>query len=168
MERIMPQCEEWPRFREWAVVLSSCQASFTPEQKLSRAYFHLFAAISACHWLLGEYKYEGKELTGIFVGKDNQKGTIDIFGVCEIIYWMLKTLDPNFNPSFEGRWGPDFLPPNVTAPATTRATKMVRELGLFPNRFWNLALVSERKQVDSPGLMETAVNHPQLRQDKHD
>jgi len=66
---------------------------------------------------------------------------------------MLTTLDPNLNPSFEGRWGPDFLPPNVTAPATTGATKMVSELGLCPNRFWNLALVSQPKQVDLPGLM---------------
>jgi hypothetical protein len=59
MERIMPKNEEWSRFREWIVVISSCQALFTPEQKLSRSYFRLSAAISACHWLLGEYKYEG-------------------------------------------------------------------------------------------------------------
>ena len=36
------------------------------------------------------------------------------------------------------------------------------------NWFWSLALLSEQKLMDFPGLMETAVNHPQLRHDKHD
>jgi len=164
---LIPQCE-WQKFREWAVVLSSCHASFAPEERVTRAYFHLFAAIDACQSLLDEYLREGKQLTGVLIGKENQKCTIDIFGVCEIIYWMLTTLDPKINPSIDGRWGPDFLPIHITAPAVAKATAMAKELGLCPNRFWNLAGVTERKQVDLPGLMEMAIRHPRLRHAQHD
>ncbi|KAI0002611.1 hypothetical protein F4779DRAFT_129392 [Xylariaceae sp. FL0662B] len=168
MDKLMPQCE-WPRFREWALLLVSCQASFSPEGKLSRAHTHLAAAANIFHWLLIEYKHRGNELTETLDGKDDQKSTVDLFGICEVIYWMVIIQGSlGLNTVVEGRWGPDFLPPNVTAPAVTKAVQQARELGLCPNRFWNLALVSERKYVDLPVLMEAALEHPQLRHEKHD
>ncbi|KAF4226493.1 hypothetical protein CNMCM8980_004696 [Aspergillus fumigatiaffinis] len=166
IEDVMPSCE-WPQFREWAVTLSSCHASFAPEEKVTRAYFHLFAAIDACQSLLFEYHQEAKQLTGELIGKEQQTWNIDIFGVGEVIYWMLTTLDTKINPSLEGRWAPDFLPMHITAPAVARAIAMSKEMEICPNRFWNLAGVAERKQVDLPGLMETAVRHSQLRHAQH-
>jgi hypothetical protein len=168
IESLLPKCE-WPKFREWAVVLASCHATFAPRERVTRAYFHLFAAIDGCQSILAEYLREGKQvaLTGVLAGKDGQT-TIDIFGVCEIIYWLLTILDPQINPSFDGRWGPDFLPAHVTAPAIAKAIEEAKGLGLCPSRFWNLAGVTERKQLDLPGLMETAIDHPQLQHAKHD
>ena len=167
-DKLMPQCE-WPRFREWALLLISCQASFGPEGKLSRAHTHLAAAANILHWLLIHYKHKAKELRGTLDGKDDQRSIVDPFGICEVIYWMIIIqASRGMNTVVEGRWGPDFLPPNVTAPAVTKAISQARELGLCQNRFWNLALVSERKHVDLPVLMETAVSYPQLRHEKHD
>jgi len=40
-----------------------------------------------------------------------------------------------------------------------KASENARKLGLCPNRLWNLAIISERKQADLPGLMDIAQHH---------
>jgi hypothetical protein len=168
MDKIVPRCE-WSRFREWALMLISCQVSCTPEQKLRRPHFHLSAAANACHLLLLGYRSERKKMSGVLLGKDGEEITVDPFGVCEVISWMLTVQDSmGLNAVFEGRWGTDFLQPSITAPAVKKATREAHKLGLCQNRLWNLALVSERKHIDLPALMETATKHPQLRHEDHD
>jgi len=169
MDRVVPRCE-WARFREWALILTSCQASCTPEQRLLRPHFHLSAAAKICHWLLYQYKDERKKMTKVLLDKDGEELIVDLFGVCEIIYWMQTAQHhlTGFSGVFEGRWSPEFLQPSITAPAVKQATREAHKLGLCQNRFWNLALISERKYMDLPGLMETAVKHPQLRHKDHD
>jgi hypothetical protein len=167
-EKMVPQCE-WSRFREWASSLISCQMSFSPEQKLTRPHTHLSAAANIGHWLLIEYKHQAKKLTGTLVEKEDKTSTLDLFGVCEVIYWMI-TIQTSIGlcTVIEDKWGPEFLPSDITSRAVTKATGRARKLGLCQNRVWNLALVTERKHVDLPELMETAKNHPQLRHDTHD
>ncbi|KAF9771292.1 hypothetical protein IL306_011084, partial [Fusarium sp. DS 682] len=148
-ETLVPQCQ-WPRFREWAVALSSCHESFGPKERITPAYSHLIAAIGACQSLLENT--EKAQLTGVLVGKANQTSTTDVFGVCEVIYWMLTTLDTKLSPVWDGRWGPNFLPADITAPAVANAIETAKELGLCPNRFWNLIGVTERKQAELPAL----------------
>ena len=167
IDKCVPRCE-WPKFREWAVALSSCHASFLPQQRVSRAYFHLFSAIEACQWLLGEYRYEGKPISGRLIEDWGKTATIDVFGVCEIIYWMLTIVDRGSHIAYGGRWGPNFLSKNITGPAIAKAIERARNLEICPNRLWNLTGVAERKEVDLPGLIETASKYPQLRQDGHD
>lgn len=167
IEKCVPQCE-WPNFRKWAVALSSCHASFAPQQRVSRAYFHLFAAIDACQGLLGEYKYTGRPISGRLIEDWGKTITIDLFGVCEIIYWMLTTVDRGINPAFGGRWGPRFLSKNITTPSITKSIENASQLGICLNRLSNLTQVAERKEVDLPGLMDMASNYPQLRHEGHD
>jgi len=73
MDKIAPRCE-WSRFREWTLMLISCQVSCTPEQRLLRPHFHISTAANAYHLLLG---------------RDGEEVTVYPFGVCQIICWML-------------------------------------------------------------------------------
>jgi hypothetical protein len=63
--------------------------------------------------------------------------------------------------------GPGFLPEEVVWQAVVKATERARKLGLCQNRIWNSAAVSERRDVDLPGLMETAQHYPTLRRVLH-
>ncbi|GIC87631.1 uncharacterized protein Aud_004017 [Aspergillus udagawae] len=167
MKRYAPRCE-WRRFREWALALVACQLSFGPEQKLTLAYTHLKAVAPVGYSLLDLFRWRKNEVTGTFIENENKKRTVDVFGVCEVIYWML-TIQTSlgYNAGLETRWLPDFLPTNVAGPAVKKAVQKAHKLGICPYRLWNLAIVSERKYVDFPGLMETATKHPSLKHEDH-
>jgi len=139
------------------------------EQRLLQLHFHLSGTAGACHTLLDGYTRERKRMTSEMFNKDGKEITMDAFGVCEIIYWMLIVQSSiGLSHVIEGRWEPDFLQPSITTPAIKRALRGAQKLGLCHNRFWNLALMSERKHIDLPGLMETAIKHPQLKHEEHD
>ncbi|KAF7586207.1 hypothetical protein BBP40_009298 [Aspergillus hancockii] len=167
MMRYAPRCE-WRRFREWALALVACQLSFSPEQKLTLAYTHLKAVAPVGYYLLDHFRWRKNEVTGTLIKNENNKRTVDVFGVCEVIYWML-TIQTSlgYNAGLETRWLPDFLPANVTGPAVKNAVQKAHKLGICPYRLWNLAIVSERKYVDFPGLMQTATKHPSLKHNDH-
>lgn len=169
MGHAVPRCK-WDRFRDWALTLISCQASCTPEQMLLRPHFHLSAAAKTCHWLLYQYKDERREMTNVLLDKDGTEQIGDPFGVCEIIYWMqiVQHHLTGIGGILESRLGPEFLQPSITAPAVEEATRKAHEIGLCRNRLWNLSILSERKYVDLPALVETAAEHPQLRHEGHD
>jgi len=168
IENAVPQCE-WNPFREWAVVVISCQAAFTPQKRATRPFFHLSAAANICHWLLMEYKLEAKPLTRELLGSGDRRAKIDLLDVIEVIYWMLVVqASLGQGTVLGGSWGPDFLPKEITGPAARRASGRARKLGLCQNRLWNLALVSERKEADLLGIMETAEKYKQLKHHGHD
>jgi hypothetical protein len=168
VEDAVPQCD-WAPFREWTMVLISCQAAIPPEQRATRPFFHLSAAANICHWLLLEYKHRAKPLTrDLLVGK-GRRLPIDLFNVIEVIYWMLVVqAELGRNTVIGAAWGPDFLPKELTGPAARQAAGNARKLGLCQNRFWNLALVSERKEADLPGLMESAKKYKKLKHNGHE
>jgi hypothetical protein len=165
MSKVAPACE-WQSFREWALVAMSCQASFSHEQKLTRAYTHIVSAVSLCHWILNGYKLSSTPFTNVLVGR--RQHSVDLLGVCDLIYWML-TIQASIGLGnvIEGKWGPEFLPQNVILPALMNASTKARKLGLCQNRLWNLSIVSERKQADLPGLMESAQHYPALKHVGH-
>jgi hypothetical protein len=166
LAKVVGPCD-WERFREWALVTMSCQASFTHPQKLTRAHTHIVTAVSLCHWILLWYKSRSEDVDNILVG--SARRPVDLFGVFDVIYWTL-TIQTYIGVGnvLEGKWGPGFLPQGVVWPAVMKATERARRLGLCQNRIWNLAAVSERKDVDLPGLMETAQHYPSLRHEGHE
>lgn len=161
MENVVPACQ-WESFRKWALVLISCQKSFTHQQKLTRAHTHLVAAVSLCHSILKRYRERHEEINNVLIGKQGIE-QVDLYGVCDVIYWMLTAeVSMGVLRIRGGSWGPQYLPQSVILPAIVEAVEKARKLGLCPNRLWNLAIVSERKQADLPGLMETAQHHQSL------
>jgi hypothetical protein len=123
IDKIAPTCK-WPRFREWAVTLISCQASCTVEQRLLQPHIHLSGTAGACHTLLDGYTRERKRMTSEMFNKNGKEITVDAFGVCEIIYWMLIVQSSiSLSHVIEGRWEPDFLQLSIATPAIKRALR---------------------------------------------
>jgi len=160
MESTAPGCE-WRRFRQWAIAVIACQASFTHEQKLTMAHTHLVTAVSLCHWLLIGYKHDERPIQDVIVGTHSYR--VDLAGVCEVIYWML-TIQATIGVGnvAEGKWGPKFLPDAVFLPAISRAQNRARKLGICQYRLQKLTEVAERKEVDLHGFMEAARHYPLL------
>jgi hypothetical protein len=167
IEKLAPRCE-WPGFRDWALQLLACQASLTGERRLTRPFFHMSSAVSACHWLLIDTKSTGEAISGLLVGAEKTKVSLEAFGVFEMIYWML-TIQSSFglSPVIEGGWSVDLLPASITEPAVVRASQEARDRGICQNRFWNLVFATERQHIDLPSIMESAIHHPRLKHEKH-
>jgi hypothetical protein len=72
MEDVMPPCQ-WESFRKWALVLLSCQKSFTHQQKLTRAHTHLVAAVALCHSILKRYRERFEEINDVLIGEESME-----------------------------------------------------------------------------------------------
>ncbi|KAK6530735.1 hypothetical protein TWF281_007574 [Arthrobotrys megalospora] len=164
---IIPKCE-WAMFSDWAATLMSCLRSVTREQRVKLPYIHLILTIVQCKDVVETFVRYGKPITADLVGKSKVRHKIEIFGILEVIYWMLTSVDRHANSTAGDKWGADFLPINITAPIVAKATSAAKDIGLCPARFWNLAGVTERNQVDLPGFMEAAIKYPQLKHVGHD
>ena len=166
LAKVVGPCE-WESFRKWALVIMSCQASFTHRQKLTLAHTHIVTAVSLCHWILHGYRTRSENFDNILVGSGRHP--VDLFKIFDVIYWML-TIQSHIGMGnvVEGKWGPEFLPQDVVWQAVAKANERASRLGLCQNRIWNLAAVSERKDVDMPSLMETARHYPSLRHEGHE
>ncbi|KAF3933742.1 hypothetical protein ABW19_dt0206451 [Dactylella cylindrospora] len=168
ISKVAPKCE-WPRFREWAIGIAGCLSSFDAKGMATQPYFHLARGPDTFQWMLEDYQNHSRILTGLILETDGKKRTIDIFGVTEVIYWLLSGVDNIFNTHPYGNWRVDyFLSGEVTEPAITKALSQSKELGLCPARVWGFAAVSSRNQIDLPSLMETAIKHPKLRHIGHE
>lgn len=94
-----------------------------------------------------------------------------IYSVCVKLFtgWLHGWIQRSAHmPPPSGRWGSDFLPVHITASAIATAITTAKQLRKCPNRLCNLVGVTERNQVDLPGLMDTARDHPQLQHAEHD
>ncbi|GAB1212871.1 hypothetical protein ATERTT37_002020 [Aspergillus terreus] len=168
VEKAAPS-SDWQSFRDWAVTVVCCEVSCRKAERLRRPFFHLAAAANSCHWLLVEYQNGRKDCSNIMFGTGGEETELDLFGVCEIIYWLV-TVQSSLgrNDVLQGQWGPDFLAPGITQGPVARAAELTRTAGICPDRLWNLALVSERKQVDLPCLMDAVTGHPELKHTGHE
>ncbi|KAL6231298.1 hypothetical protein BDW75DRAFT_244026 [Aspergillus navahoensis] len=164
VQRASPPLSQWRAFWDWAVTVVCCEVSCSEADKLRRPFFHLAAAANSCHWLLVEYKDGRRDCSNLLFGPDSKEAEVDLFSVCEMIYWLV-TVQSSLgrNDVLEGRWGPDFLAPSITEGPIVRAAAEARTAGICEDRLWNLALVSDRKQVDLPCLMEAVTNNAKLR-----
>jgi hypothetical protein len=167
MDQVAPLCQ-WECFREWAIAMMSCQASMTHEQRLTRAHTHLATAANLCHYILMKNKRDNELDDDDLFGKDSRRQKIDLVAVCEIIYWML-TIQAHIGVGdvFEGKWGPEFLPRKIIRPASNEAFKTAKKMGICKNRLWSLINVTERKEADLPGFMETVEYVPGLDHKPH-
>ncbi|MCJ1242597.1 hypothetical protein MMC14_010606 [Varicellaria rhodocarpa] len=145
----------------------ACQACFTHEQKLTKAHTHLVTAAALCHWLLVDYINKGQSIDDVMIGSSPTR--VDLAGVCGIIYWML-TIQAHIGVGnvFEAKWGPEFLPENLTDSAISKAWESSCKVGICKNRLWSLTRVAELKEVDLPPLVEVAQHCPALRNNGHD
>ncbi|KAI1374714.1 hypothetical protein F4677DRAFT_153191 [Hypoxylon crocopeplum] len=168
IDRLMPRCT-WTNFRVLAVQCMACLVSFTGKHQKSSGCLHLYSLIKAFHLLIDAAKVRRTGLEEHLLGDRETKDKIDVFGMCEMIYWMLTvTHRLGFVAVLERRWSVDFLPAAITEPAVLRAAHDARRLGLCQNRFWNLAVAAERKHIDLPAVIESAANHRKLKHVKHE
>lgn len=165
----IPSCK-WAPFRDWALTLISCQTSASAKELEHRAYYQLAEAVNTCHWLTYQYKDGRRTMSEMLHTKNNTEVPVDVFGVCEIIYWMQIVqlhLIGSAAP-VEGRLGPEFLQLSITAPVVEKAVREAREANLCQHRLWNLSIVCERKYVDLPALVEVAAANPQFSHPGHE
>ncbi|KAI9762752.1 MAG: hypothetical protein M1840_001161 [Geoglossum simile] len=168
-----PQCE-WDPFREWAITVMACQASFSPAQRRTRVHTHIVSAVNVIHSVLRYYRdpdfAEGQRIRVMEnklverVGMDNRYEEINLLDVCEVIYWMLTIQaaigagDPK-----AGNWGPTFLPSGIINEAYDEALKEANEMGICENRLWSWINVAERQKADLHGLMESIWHRRSIR-----
>ena len=168
VDRLVPSCR-WTSFRAFAVQSMACLLPFRGRHAKSSGCLHILSVVKAMHLIIRAAKERGSGLEDYLVGKNDRRASIDVFGVCEVVYWMLTVAHARgFVAVLERRWDASFLPPAVSEPAVLRAAVKARDLGLCPNRFWNITAAAERKHIDLPGLMEFAASHGALRHEGHD
>ncbi|KAF3912479.1 hypothetical protein ABW20_dc0104952 [Dactylellina cionopaga] len=166
LEKTAPTCK-WSRFREWAITLLACQACSTDEQKLTKAHFHLLAAIFILRNLLWQYSDDGTDssrpIEDFIIEANGNKEQIDIFDLYEVLYWML-TIQSHMGleVGVQAKWGPNSVPKSVVKPAAKAAWEIASKVGICQYRLQKLIDATERKEGDLPGLMATASKYPQL------
>jgi len=168
MEKAAPACS-WAAFRHWALVAMSCQATlaaacreqltkpreggtFADELRMGRAHTHLVHAARGCFWILEK----SREVNALFQPTHDSfsSPTVDLHGVCNIIYWMANIQAfKDLGLTFSRRWDHHYLLAEVTVPPILLATKRIRNLSLCGNRFWNFLNLTERKQSDLADVM---------------
>ncbi|KAF3909930.1 hypothetical protein ABW20_dc0100242 [Dactylellina cionopaga] len=166
--KVVPQCE-WDGLREWIISTVACQLSLEPSQRVTEQFFHLAAGIILLYRLLHEYKEKSVRYSGGYTRKDGVVGALEVVGVIEVIYWAIVVQSHTMRMStiILDRWAQDLVPIGVTSLAAEKATSEAKNLGICQNRLWNLALVSERKELDLPPLMELAALNPGLKHKGH-
>ncbi|KAK6338173.1 hypothetical protein TWF730_002248 [Orbilia blumenaviensis] len=173
LDRVVP-LSPWKNFRDWVMTVVSCQMSVTREEMIDLPsdsnFFHLATSIMLLNGILEGHHQEGAFYDGVWL-TDKRTGIqeTDPFSVCEIIYWAVRVQrDFRALDYSEGIWSPHFLPLNVYGRAVKIATSEANELGICPNRLWNLRNATERGEVDFPALMELVKANPLLRHHGHE
>lgn len=90
MDLAASKCD-WSRFRDWALVSMSYQATMSREQKLTQAHTHLAKAASGCSIILKECvnaKVRRARFLPFLDGNSDRQ--VDLAGVSNFIYWMAK------------------------------------------------------------------------------
>ncbi|RVD87010.1 uncharacterized protein DFL_005259 [Arthrobotrys flagrans] len=169
LEDVLPPCE-WPAFREWIIEVCSCQMQASYSERCTRPYLHLSSAVLALNWFLEGIKLARyTNITAKYINLNGEKVPINLFPICEIIYWGVNFQVHLGNTMFGFlEWGNTMIPHSVVAPALLDATNKARELGICLNRLWNVSLISERGEHDLPAIMGLAARYPQLRHENHE
>ncbi|KAL6792584.1 hypothetical protein GGI42DRAFT_334991 [Trichoderma sp. SZMC 28013] len=157
IEKFMPSCQGWNKFREWALVAGSCQ---------------LAAAGSGYQWL---EDFSALQLDNIMDLKRDSQLPGDptlVFDICKIAHFLLTqvhipcTVIPNGylstrkNDVHSWGWYSNNIPQRVMIPVVQQAVEMAGRLGICKHRLWNLAYSSEKGQDDLLLLMELAEECP--------
>lgn len=149
-----PACR-WESYRDWAVTMMSCQWAMPLKKGATRSHTHLSTAAYYCYRILAVCKKDGKRVTNELFGERLRARLDDLFGVCEIIYWM-QTIQGHLKVAQvpEGKWGPDFVPREIVEPRSDSALETANQIGICRNRLWALTTVSERGEADLPELID--------------
>ncbi|KAK6544446.1 hypothetical protein TWF694_001141 [Orbilia ellipsospora] len=166
LDKTVPE-SQWTRFRDWAITLIACQSCSTHEQKLTKLHTHLVMAVFILHYLLISYREEGSESTrpaeDYLLGDNQEKQKVELFGVYEILYWMLSVQSHLGIPIFlDGKWSINFVPKIVVETATKVARERARYAGICQHRLTKLFDATERKEGDLPGFMLAVCKYPRL------
>ncbi|KAK6340163.1 hypothetical protein TWF730_001931 [Orbilia blumenaviensis] len=169
LEDVLPLCE-WLAFREWIIDVCSCQMQAPSPERRTRPYHHLSSAIFALNWWLeGTKLVRYTNITAKYIQPGGKKASINMFPICEIIYWGINFQRYQGNTQFGYlEWGNTMIPHSIVAPALSEVTNKSRECGICPNRLWNVSLISDRGEHDLPAIMGLATRYPQLRHQGHE
>lgn len=147
MSQVAPPCA-WIQFREWSLVLMSCELNAKNQELLAQGY-HLGAIVRELYTLVGFAS--GAEFVS------NSK--VDSFEIYELINWMQEIhyhLYPLYKPHLPMRT-------HLHGKKVIEAISTAQKYGICLHRFWNLAVGSaEREEVDLPVLMTMVEHNPVL------
>ncbi|KAF3138566.1 hypothetical protein TWF703_004614 [Orbilia oligospora] len=151
----------WNPFRERILQIISCQRSVPLADRDTRAFKNFASAINCFYWILDStWRDNTIKVTGTYLTNDDftQTDTIDVFPVCEIIYWAVTTqIYFGHNPDIFGEgWKKAIIPIKAAAKAIADATKKASG-NICLNRLWNITLISERAEQDIPSLINLAI-----------
>ncbi|KAF3170089.1 hypothetical protein EYR41_001882 [Orbilia oligospora] len=169
LDDILPPCD-WPAFREWIIEVCSCQIQAPYAERLTRPYVHLSCAVLAMNWFLEGLKLvRYTNVTAKYINLSGEKIPINLYPICEIIYWGVGFQIHSGNRMFGYlEWGNTMIPHGVVAPALVESTNKARERGICLNRLWNVSLISDRGEHDLPAIMSLAARYPKLRHKNHE
>ncbi|KAF3085574.1 hypothetical protein TWF102_011351 [Orbilia oligospora] len=169
LDDILPPCD-WPAFREWIIEVCSCQIQAPYAERLTRPYVHLSCAVLAMNWFLEGLKLvRYTNVTAKYINLSGEKIPINLYPICEIIYWGVGFQIHSGNRMFGHlEWGNTMIPHSVVAPALVASTNKARERGICLNRLWNVSLISDRGEHDLPAIMSLAARYPKLRHKNHE
>ncbi|KAJ6185544.1 hypothetical protein N7519_006845 [Penicillium mononematosum] len=159
MTKAAPPCN-WTAFREWALTVVSCQASFTPKQKISAAHMQMARAASGCSLILKSWANATNLGVRSFAQPSLNGQVIDMAGVCSLIYWMLSIqADLGVGPRDFGQWDRSLVPPAATLPAIVTAHQQLSQFNICRRRLWAIVNQSDRRDGDLPDLVVAIKRH---------
>ncbi|KAK6539264.1 hypothetical protein TWF694_009499 [Orbilia ellipsospora] len=167
---ILPETD-WRPFRDWVIQIISCELGVQVADRNSREFLHVSNAIMALNFLFEATKISKAtdSVTGKYTALSGDVKVIDLFPVCEILYWAVsQQLHLGNNRIIFLTWGNTMIPYGVIGPALERVTKKAREHGICLNRIWGLSLVSDRGEHDLPAIMDLAEQYKELRHHGHE
>ncbi|KAK6352602.1 hypothetical protein TWF730_009425 [Orbilia blumenaviensis] len=172
-KNVVPETQ-WGPFRDWVLQVIACQQSVALEDRDTAAFNNLSSAIHCFYWILDSTMRANLiPVTGTYFTDDdfNHTNTIDLFPICEIMYWAV-TVQIHFgkNPDIFGEgWRKGIIPTKIAAGAVADAIKKASG-NICLNRLWNISLVSERAEQDIPSLiaLSRGERHPQLQHPGHE
>ena len=123
-----PKCE-WKRFRDWALVIISCQMNAQDQGLYDES--HSWGNIV-------EYVYLG----ALNTSPEKMLADLNSFDICELINWILTASSDRL---YSYRWEP--LQAHVSKKLTYKATEVARQKGICQNRLWNLAVGGNEEEL---------------------
>lgn len=173
MNDVVPDsCNGWDYFRRWVLVAMSCLRHQSGRQKwrdlgfeqdVKSSSHHIFIALHICLGFFEMSKDNIELFRGVLKGK-TEDYSVDLFGLCEIMYWI-SGAGP-FDVS-SPRWGSEHLSQFVVVPAVLEASIAARSLSVCQSRLWSFIKASDRLEVDLPAVVSMTRRVPLDRERQH-